>query len=277
LKPAIAQVSSLESPLEKDLADYAAGKCDAVELWVGKLDAYLEKHSADDFRALLVEHGVATPVISFQGGLLASQAEFRQQHWDAYSRRLAQCQELNIGTLVLAADIPGPLDQQTIDRVQMSLAQAAEAAGRHGVRLALEFQARSALINNLQTAAAMVAETASPHLGLCLDLFHYYVGPSKYEDLGYLTAENLFHVQLSDLSGVARELASDADRILPGDGDIPLEPVLERLRQINYQGHVSLELLNPQIWRIPPLQLGEVGMTALRKLLGQASMGVTPA
>jgi hypothetical protein len=31
-------------------------------------------------------------------------------------------------------------------------------------------------------------------------------------------------------------------------------------------------LMNPQIWRIPPLQFGEIGMTALRKVLGLAEM-----
>ncbi len=98
----------------------------------------------------------------------------------------------------------------------MSLHQAAELAGQHAVRLALEFQARSTFINNLQTAAAVVAETGSPHLGICLDAFHFHVGPSKAEDLGYLTAENLFHVQLCDISGVAREFATDADRISAG-------------------------------------------------------------
>jgi hypothetical protein len=30
--------------------------------------------------------------------------------------------------------------------------------------------------------------------------------------------------------------------------------------------------MNPQIWLVPPRQFGEIGMTALRKLLGQASM-----
>jgi hypothetical protein len=30
--------------------------------------------------------------------------------------------------------------------------------------------------------------------------------------------------------------------------------------------------MNPQIWRIPPRQFGEIAMTALRKVLGQASM-----
>ncbi len=273
MKPALSQVCSLDAPLEDDIKEYAAGHCHAIELWVGKLDTYLERHSHDDLRELLDRHQVVAPVASFQGGLLASQGGFRAQHWQAFARRLAQCQALSIGTLVLAGDIAGPLGQQDLQQIQNSLRQAAELAGQHAVRLAFEFQARAALANNLQSAAALVAEIASPHLGICLDAFHYYVGPSKPEDLGYLTRDNLFHVQLCDLAGVAREFATDADRILPGEGDIGLAPLISRLRAIDYGGYVSVELMNPQIWRIAPRQFGEIGITALRKLLGQASMG----
>lgn len=272
MKPALSQVCSLDAPLAQDIEDYAAGKCQYIELWVGKVDAYLDKHSADDLRRLLDEQEIAVPVASFQGGLLDSQGEFRRQHWDAFARRLALCKELGVGTLVVAADVGGPLGQQDLERVQMSLGEAARLAGQHGVRIALEFQARSAFINNLQTAAAVVAETGSPHLGICLDAFHFSVGSSKTEDLGYLLPENLFHVQLCDLSGVAREFATDADRILPGDGDLNLAGIVARLTEIDYAGCVSIELMNPQIWRISPLQFGEIAMTALRKLLGQASM-----
>jgi 2-keto-myo-inositol isomerase len=272
MRPALSQVCSLNSPFEADVADYAAGKCGAIELWTGKLDAYLETHSAEDFRALLAEHEVVAPVISFQGGILASQGDFRRQHWESFAKRLAQCRDLAIGTLVVAADIVGPLSQQDIERVQASLRQAADLAGQHDMRLALEFQSRSAFANNLQTAAALVEEVESRQLGICFDVFHFYTGPSKLEDLAYLTCDNLFHVQLCDLAGIPRELASDSERVLPGDGDFQLKPIVEHLRSIGYDGYVSVELMNPQIWRIPPLQFGEVAMTALRKLLGQASM-----
>jgi sugar phosphate isomerase/epimerase len=272
MKPALSQVTTLSAPFECDLEDYAAAACNSVELWLGKLETYLESHTLDDARRLIADHAVTVPVASFQGGLLMSQGEARRAHWEHFGRRLEICRELGINTLVVAADVLGPLAQQDIDRVQMSLRQAAEQAGRQGVRLALEFQAQSTFLNNLQTAAAIVAETASPHLGLCLDAFHYYMGPSKEEDLGYLAAENLFHVQLCDISGVAREFAADADRILPGDGDFRLGPLVDRLRAIQYQGCVSVELMNPQIWEISPRQVAEVAITALRKLLGQAAM-----
>ena len=107
-------------------------------------------------------------------------------------------------------------------------------------------------------------------MGICLDAFHYSVGPSKPEDLALLTTANLFHVQLCDLVGTPRELATDADRILPGDGDLPLEPLIAHLRAISYEGHVSVELMNPQIWQVAPRSFGEIAMTALRKILGQA-------
>lgn len=270
--PALAQVSTLNAPFETDVADYAAGQCHAIELWLGKLEGYLERHSVDDVRRLLAEHGVAAPVASYQGGLLAGPSAARDETWRHFARRLALCEKLGVGTLVVAADIGGPLAPHDLERVSESLADAAASAARHGVRLALEFQAGAAFCNNLQTAAAAVEQVGSPHLGLCLDVFHFYTGPSKPEDLECLTRNSLLHVQLCDLSGTPRELATDADRVLPGDGDIPLGPILDRLRAIGYAGCVSVELLNPRIWKIPPLQFGEIAMTALRKTLGVASM-----
>ena len=118
------------------------------------------------------------------------------------------------------------------DRAGASLARASRSRSRPArppCRARIPGQQRFG--NNLQTAAALVAEVGSPHLGLCLDAFHWHVGPSKTEDLGYLTADNLFHVQLCDLADTPRELARDSDRILPGEGDIPLAPLIARLRR----------------------------------------------
>ncbi len=270
--PALAQVCSLNAPFEQDIADYAAGQCRAVELWFGKLETYLESHSLDDVRRLLDEHEMAVPVASFQGGLLTSQGESRRLAWELFEKRLTLCRDLNVRTIIVAGDVAQPFGQQDFDRLMFSLNQAAEQATTHGVRVALEFQSSARLPNNLQTAASLVAQVSHPLLGLCLDIFHYHTGPSKPEDLGHLTADNLFHVQLCDLAGTARELATDSDRVLPGDGDIVLGPITERLRQIEYSGYVSVELMNPQIWQVPPLSFGEIAMTALRKALGTASM-----
>lgn len=273
MKACLSQVCSLSSPFEQDVEDYAAGQCFAIEAWFTKLENYLAGHSAEQLQGLLAEQGVSLPVASFQGGILASQGAKRLEAWSLFERRLDLCAEFGIETIVAACDVPAPLAQNDIERVQVSLVQAAQKAGARGLRLALEFQAGSAFGNNLQTAAALVAEVGSPHLGLCLDAMHFFTGPSKTEDLGLLTSENLFHVQLCDLADTPRELASDSQRILPGDGDFDLATVVEHLRRIEYAGHVSVELMNPQIWQVPARSFGEIALTALRKVLGQASMG----
>lgn len=272
MRPTLAQVCTLHSSFADDIQEFAAGKCSSVELWLTKLENYLEGKSIPDVQRLFAEYGVTSPVASYQGGLLASQGEARREAWALFEKRLEICRQLSVETVVVACDIPAPLHQTDLDRVQASLVQLAQRVGNCGLRAALEFQAQSAFGNNLQTAAALIGEVASPHLGICLDVFHYYIGPSKPDDLGYLTSKNLFHVQLCDLADVPREVARDSQRILPGEGDIPLVPILDRLKDIQYDGCVSIELMNPHIWQVGPRQFGEIGMTALRRILGLSSM-----
>lgn len=267
MKPALAQICSLHSPFETDIEEYASSNCRAVELWITKLEQYVEQHSLEQTQELLREHEIEVPVASLQGGLLASQGEARQQAWELFRRRLDLIGTLGGQTIVIACDVHPPLQQQDIQRVQASLVEVAQTVGPLGLRAALEFQSDAAFGNNLQTAAALVEEVGSPHLGLCFDLFHYAIGPSKPEDLGYLTSDSLFHVQVCDLADVPREFARDSDRILPGDGDLVWDPIRQRLRDIDYQGFVSVEVMNPQIWSVPPRQFSEIALSALEQFL----------
>jgi len=270
MRPAIATVCSLQSPLELVLEDYAAGHIDAVDLWLGQADAYLKQRPVSALREAFAGHGIAPLAASFQGGLLTSQGEARGEHWKTFAGRLVLCRDLGIPTLVVAGDAFGPLGPQDLGRLSLSLAEAAQRAADAGVRLALEFDARASFPNNLQSAVALVEDVGSPSLGVCLDWFQWTVGPSKPLDLWLLSRDNLAHVQLSDLADVPRELASDADRILPGEGASPVDDLVQRLGEIQYAGAVAVELMNPQLWGVPPRQFGEITITALRRLLGQA-------
>jgi len=266
--PTLSQVSCLNSPFDRDLEDFAGAGCGSVEVWLTKLESYLERHMLKDVHYWLEKTRLSLAVASLQGGLLASQGDARREAWDLFQRRLDLCRELAISTIVIACDVPQPLSQQTLERVQVSLVQVAQEAAKFSVKAALEFQADSSFGNNLQSAAALVAEVGSPHLGICLDAFHWHVGPSKTEDLAYLTADNLFHVQFCELADTPRELAKDKHRILPGEGDIHLAPLIDHLRRIDYRGCISIELMNPQLWQVPTLQLADAAMASLRRILG---------
>jgi len=270
--PAISQVCSLPSPFEKDLADYAAGNWQHIELWFTKLEIYLQANSISAVQELASQNQLTFPVASFQGGLLNPHGQGRELAWELFNQRLQICQQLEIGTLVVACDILDTPGESDWPLIMDSLKQVADQAAQADTRVALEFQAEAKLGNNLQTTASLVAEINHPFLGICLDAFHFYVGPSNTEDLACLTSDNLFHVQLCDLADCPRELAKDGNRILPGEGDIPLKAILTHLSRINYQRHISIELMNPQLWQVPALQFGQTSWSAFNSLLQQAGI-----
>jgi sugar phosphate isomerase/epimerase len=267
MKPCISQATTLSTPFEVDVQSYAMAGWSSVEIWLTKLETYLQSHSVVEAKSLLVEYALQPVAAASQGGLLLSQGLEREAHWNLFRSRLELLQELEVPTLIVAADFVTDLVPEDYGRAARSLVEACKLAKGSGVRLALEFQKGSKFCSSLDTTLALIAQSGAENLGVCLDLFHYYTGPSKFEDLGYLSTENLAWVQACDLSSVPRELAGDGDRIFPGEGDFQLEPILDHLAAIGYEGYVSLEVLNPQIWAIAAERVADAGRQALERLL----------
>jgi len=267
MKPCISEATTLPQTFTDDVAAFAAAGCEGMEVWLTKLETHLETHSGADTLKLLEDHGLALAAAAYQGGLLLSQGEPRRAHFDHFRRRLELCARFGIPALLVVADFVEAVDATALGRAVVSLAEAGQAAAGFGVRLALEFRGKATFCASLDTAVALVGQCGQANVGVCLDAFHYQTGPSKPDDLALLTRANLAHVQLCDLAGVPRELAADADRVLPGDGDIRLGAIMGRLREIAYDGWVSLELMNPTLWQLPPASVAEVGLAALRRVI----------
>lgn len=271
MKPCISEATTMSASFADDVAAYADAGCQAMEVWLTKLETHLDSHSAAEVRQLLADKNMALAAAAYQGGLLLSQGEPRKAHFDHFRRRLDLCQQFGIPTLIVIADFVDGMDVTDFERSVVSLKQASQWAAGFNVRLALEFRGHSPFCSSLDTALGLIAQCAEPNLGVNFDFFHYYTGPSKFEDLDLLTPNTLAHVQICDVSGVPRELAADSDRILPGDGDFRSAEILERFRDIGYDGYVSLELMNPTLWQANAKQVAEIGFTALRRALGLSS------
>jgi sugar phosphate isomerase/epimerase len=268
--PCFSQATLLSIPFAQDVAAAAEGGFTALEVWLTKLETHLESASLAQTQSLLQDHNLRVAAASYQGGLLLSQGEARAAHFDHFKRRLDLCQSLQIGVMVILADFQERVDPTTVQRSLVSLKQAAQWAQAFDVSLALEFRSRNSFCTCLPTALTLIEAAEEPNLGICLDLFHFYTGPSKVEDLALLRTERLLHVQACDLAGVSRELATDADRIFPGEGDFHLEPIFRHLAHKGYQGAVSLELMNPDLWKAKPATVAQLGHSALARLLAPA-------
>lgn len=267
MKPCISQATTLSTSFEADLDAYARAGWTAVEIWLTKLEQHLAENSLESVRSLFEKHALVPAAAAAQGGLLGSAGSERAEHTRHFRDRLELLAALGVPTLVIVPDFAAPVRESEIGAMIVALREAADLAGEHGVKLALEFQKSARFCASLDTALALVEQVDSDSLGVCFDVFHYYTGPSKFEDLGYLSARNLAWVQVCDLSGVPRELAGDSDRILPGDGDFQLGAILENLRSLGGPEYLSLEVLNPNLWAIPADRVAQIGLQALNRVL----------
>lgn len=265
--PCISQVCSLGSDFATDLTDFSAAGFQVMEIWLTKLENFVRDHDVGRVLAMRDKYRINLPVASVQGGVLGGDDEPRRAARELFTRRLALLAQVQVPTLVIAADLPHPLEATAVQGAIRNLHELATMSGDQGIRLALEFQAGSAFINNLQTAVAVVEQVGSPWLGICLDAFHFQTGPSKDRDLGLLTSDTLFHVQICDVADRPREFAGDADRILPGDGDFDFPGLFAQLRSIGYEGPVSLEVMNPQFAQAGADQMGFLAQEVFKALL----------
>jgi 4-hydroxyphenylpyruvate dioxygenase len=255
----LAQICTLPATMADDLIAVQAAGSTILEAWLTKL----EQSIAPDLAKDLADRGLSIPVAAGQGGILPG----AEHHHDHFRRRLDLCQRLGIGTIVVAPDALPKATIADLARVAGSLARAGEWAAAFGVNVAVEFQSGNPLLSTLETAALLVEQVGMPNVGICLDAFHYSIGPSKPADLNLLSADNLFHVQLCDVAGVPREYAKDADRVFPGEGDFDLRPIMTRLNDIGYDRTVTLEVMNPVLWKRKPSQVMELGFAALKRTL----------
>ncbi|MGH7895000.1 MAG: sugar phosphate isomerase/epimerase family protein, partial [Candidatus Binatia bacterium] len=120
-------------------------------------------------------------------------------------------------------------------------------AARLGVRLALEpvSQLRMDLgfLHGFDDALDFVEEFDSPWLGVVLETNNAWIERALYDNLRARTAR-IAIVQVSDFK-IGTLAASD--RVVMGDGDIPLRRVLRALDDAGYSGWYDIELLGPRI------------------------------
>src|SRR5262245_33377102 len=156
MQPCLSAVTTLPCSFADDVAHFADAGCRAMEVWLPKLEAHLEKHSVAATQQLLAGREVQMVAAAYQGGLLLSHGEERRAHLDHFRRRLDLCQAFGIPTLLIAADFASKLDAATFGRAAANLSEAAQWAAGANVRLALEFRAKNSFCTSLDTALALV-------------------------------------------------------------------------------------------------------------------------
>src|SRR6266496_306275 len=266
--------TTMKAELATDVRAAAAAEFEFLEIWAAKLRQFLKEHSVSDLKNLFAENAVKPLSINS-----IERITFRDAN--SYAQIKAECEQLS--SIAAAIDcpyvvvVPGnfpPNRVSSSDVIEESvrvLRELASIAERHGVALAFEFLGqKDCSVQLLDLADEIVQKVNRRNIGLVIDSFHFYTGGSTIKMIESLDPKRLFIFHIDDAEDLPREQLTDAHRLLPGLGILPLKEIIEAFGRIGYEGVASVEIFRPEYWERDPFELAREARTAAASVLGMS-------
>lgn len=272
MKIALNGATTMHADLETDIRAAGHAGFDLVELWASKLRTYLQTHALADLKALLTENNVEPYSInSIEHITFRSEVD--------YESIKAQCGELAAIAgeilcpyiVVVPGKLPegGATKEQIIDESFRVLNELADIAEPYGVSLAFEFLGQTdCSVQTLDLCNEIVEKVNRKGVGNVIDTFHFYAGNSSFEAIDSMHPDKLFIFHINDAEDLPKEQLTDAQRLYPGMGILPIAEIKEHLDKIGYDRMVSIEIFRPEYWQQDPLEVARKAKAATEKVLG---------
>lgn len=271
MKIALNGATTMHADLETDVRAAGQAGYDLVEIWASKLRTYLSTNSASDLKAVLTENNVEPYSINS-----IEHITFRTS--EDYESIKAQCGELSEIASELACPyivvVPGKLPERTtkeqiIDESVRVLNELAEIAEPYGISLAFEFLGQTdCSVQTLDLCNEIVEKVDRKSVGNVIDTFHFYAGNSTFEAIDSMKPEKLFIFHINDAENMPKEQLTDAHRLYPGEGILPIREIKEHFDKIGYDRMVSVEIFRPEYWSDDPFEVARKAKAATEEVLG---------
>ena len=238
------QVSTHGWSFERDLDAYAGAGVPAIGISLRKLEAAGLARGA----RLVRERGLPVSCLTSSGPIPLDDASAAARALERARRHLDVAAELGAACLMLLpGTAPGlPWDEAAL-RARAHVDALRDDARRLRVRLAIEpvSQLRMDLcfLHSFHDALDFVDALDAPEVGVVLELNNAWIERHLDANLRTRTAR-IAVVQVSDFKvGTLRA----SERVMIGDGDIPLRRLLHALAAAGYDGWYDIEVLGPAI------------------------------
>jgi 2-keto-myo-inositol isomerase len=263
--------TTMRADLVTDIRAAAAAGFDYLEIWAAKLRTFLQQQSPADLKALFDENKIKPLSINS-----IEHVTFRDA--PAYAKIKAECAELSAIAATIECPyvvvVPGKLpsgmvsSSDVIEESVRVLRELASIAEREGVALAFEFLGqKDCSVQKLDLADEIVEKVNRRNIGLVIDSFHFYTGGSTIRMIETLNPQRLFIFHIDDAEDLPREQLTDAHRLLPGLGILPLKEIVAAFRKVGYDANASVELFRPEYWERDPFELARDAKAAVKQVL----------
>ena len=278
MKLALNGATTMHADLPTDIKAAGEAGFDLVEIWAAKLREFLKTNKVEDLKQLLKENNLEPYSINS-----IEHITFRNE--EDYAKIKAECEELSaiageIGCPYIVV-VPGKLPEnaskeEIIEESIKVLNELGDIAEKHNVSLAFEFLGQTdCSVQTLDLCNEIVEKVNRKNIGNVLDTFHFYAGNSTFEAIDNLKPEKLFIFHINDAEDLPKEELTDAHRLYPGTGILPIKEIKARFDKIGYDKMVSIEIFRPEYWNENPFEVAKKSKETTEKALGQTQKGAT--
>lgn len=236
----------------------------AIEPWISEIEHYVQSGgSLADLRKRIHDHGMTVEDGIGFAEWIVDDDDRRAKGIEVAKRDLDLLAQ--IGGRHLAAPAAGATEVANMDlrKAAERFRVLADLGDQFGVVPMVEVWGFSKCLTRLGEAALVAIESGHPKACVLPDVYHLYKGGSDVNGLRLFnkSAIRVFHLNDYPASPPPATI-TDADRVYPGDGIAPLTQIFQILREIGYEGVLSIELFNHDYWKQDALT---VAKTALEK------------
>jgi len=278
MKLAMNGATTMRADLATDIKAAGAAEFDLIEIWAAKLREFLKSNSVADLKNLIIENNLEPYSIN-------SIEHITFRNTEDYRQIKAGTEELSriaseIGcpyVVVVPGKLPENATKEEITKESVSvLNELADIAEKYNVGLAFEFLGQAdCSVQTLDFCKEIVEKVNRKNVGLVIDTFHFYAGNSTLEAIETLDPEKLFIFHINDAENLPKEELTDAHRLYPGTGILPIKEIKERFDRIGYDRMVSIEIFRPEYWNEDPFEVTRKAKAATEQVLGLAQKKAT--
>ncbi len=255
------------------VAAAVAGGYDAISVWPQDLrSARAAGLDWDDARRLLADNGL---VVADLDCLLTWTDQAIPAPGEAMVELLEErdyleiAEQLGARSLNLTQGFGRVLDY---DRAAEDLARVCDRAREHGLLVTYEFLPWSG-VPTIVHALDLIGRTGRDNATILFDSWHWFRGGADLEGLRTIPGDKIASTQWNDAPREAwDDLPAEAmrARLLPGDGAIPLVPLLRTLDEIGCRAPTGVEVISEEHEGMDPVDVGRRTAAAMRAVLSEA-------
>jgi sugar phosphate isomerase/epimerase len=213
-----------------------------VELADTAVDEWLKTETIATGKKLIGDLGL-TPVSSAAViGDVWIPGPARAQGLETWKKRCEQFAGLGLQKIYCPSITNRRVTADDMKATPAAIRESGEIAKSFGLVSMIEFARTSTHLATLATSLNMIREANHPNVRPMLDFFHFWSGQSKFEDLDMIRTGEIAHVHFQDILDTSREIIDNNGRVIPGDGMAPVVKILQKLKEKQYSGALSVEL-----------------------------------